>query len=103
MKIELEDGKYTLLQNDDGTGLRALRYGEEWRDLLGDNLVAALGHQIQDLTEDAVKQDDLIQKLLALLDLIDVQDDASLTKGRFDILLEYGEIIFGEEVSGRKQ
>ncbi len=49
MKIELADGKYTLLQNNDGTGLKALRHGEEWRDCCGDNLIAELGRRIEDL------------------------------------------------------
>jgi len=47
MDIKLAGGKYRLLQNGDGTGLRALRYGEEWRDLTGDNLVSELGHRIE--------------------------------------------------------
>lgn len=51
MDIRLADGKYRLLQNDDGTGLRALRYGEEWRDLTGDNLVSELGHRIEELED----------------------------------------------------
>jgi quercetin dioxygenase-like cupin family protein len=58
--------------------------------------------------EDAVskvmnEKQSLASKLLALLDLIEIQNDAGLASGRFDILEEYGEVEFGAEVSGRKQ
>jgi len=36
--LELENGKYTVYQEKQGS-LKALRYGEPWRDLCGDNLV----------------------------------------------------------------
>lgn len=41
IKLILEGGKYTLIQHDDGR-MECLRYGEPWRDLTGDHLVAAL-------------------------------------------------------------
>lgn len=47
MKLDLEDGKYTIL-SDDGR-MQALRYGEQWRDLTGDNLVGALVSRIEEL------------------------------------------------------
>jgi len=37
----LDGGKYTVVQHSDGR-LEALRYGETWRDLTGDNLFLAL-------------------------------------------------------------
>lgn len=37
MKHDFADGKYTVI-NDNGV-LKALRNGEEWRDLTGDNLI----------------------------------------------------------------
>lgn len=48
MKIELENGKYTYIL-DEVTGVQeVLRYGEPWRkdDLIGDNLVLAMAHEI---------------------------------------------------------
>lgn len=50
-KIELLDGKYTV-QHDNGTNFKALRYGEEWRDLTGDGLVLALVQRIEELQEE---------------------------------------------------
>jgi len=46
--IKLEDGKYEILQQDDGT-MTALRYGTPWRDLTGDKLILALVHLVDDL------------------------------------------------------
>ena len=48
-EIELCDGKYTIIYNDNPHEFKALRYGEEWRDLTGDNLVLALVNYISDL------------------------------------------------------
>lgn len=47
--ITVADGKYTLVM--DPGNFRALRYGEEWRDLCGDGLIMALGHEIETLRE----------------------------------------------------
>lgn len=54
-QIELEGGKYTVVGIEDGR-LRALRYGEEWRSLTGDNLVLCMAQEIRRLTEE---RDDL--------------------------------------------
>ena len=54
-RIELLDGKYTVVNElEEGGGFRALRYGEEWRNLNGDNLVLAMAYEIEELRE---KQD----------------------------------------------
>lgn len=52
MKSEIKvcDGKYTL-QHTNGVGLRCLRYGEPWRDLIGDELALALVQRIEALEE----------------------------------------------------
>ncbi|RLB77636.1 MAG: hypothetical protein DRH24_15905 [Deltaproteobacteria bacterium] len=44
--------KYTVVQDKDGR-LHALRNGEEWRDLVGDNLVLTMAQRIEAL-EDAL-------------------------------------------------
>lgn len=49
MKIELDDGKYTYV--NDAQGQRALRYGEPWRDLTGDNFVYCLAARIEELEQ----------------------------------------------------
>jgi hypothetical protein len=41
------DGKYTVVW--DTAGLRALRYGLPWRDLVGDKLVLAMAFEIDEL------------------------------------------------------
>lgn len=49
-KIELDGGKYTLIEKPTGTW-EALRYGEPWRDLVGDNLIHFLICKVQELEE----------------------------------------------------
>lgn len=48
-RIELADGKYTVIF-DEGR-LSALRYGEPWRDLTGDNLIYWMMVEIEQLRE----------------------------------------------------
>lgn len=49
-KIELCDGKYTVVDElNEGGRLYALRYGEEWRSLAGDQLVYAMFCEIERL------------------------------------------------------
>lgn len=51
-RIELYDDKYTVILTDNGKRFRALRYGEEWRDLSGDGMVLSMFYRIQELEED---------------------------------------------------
>lgn len=46
-KITICDGKYTLVYNHENGDFRALRYGKEWRDLIGDKLIFALFCEIR--------------------------------------------------------
>lgn len=49
-RLDLENGKYTIINNlHNGGALKALRYGEEWKDLPGDHLTLALMAVIEDL------------------------------------------------------
>jgi len=50
LKVTVCDGKYTVILPKDG-GLKALRYGEEWRDCCGDGLILALAQEIDTLRE----------------------------------------------------
>lgn len=43
-KIEL-DGKYTVVLTNNGGSFRALRYGEEWRDLTGDDMALSMFYE----------------------------------------------------------
>lgn len=47
--LEIYDGKYKVIVNNDEHTFKALRYGEEWRNLTGDNLVRAMFSEIQEL------------------------------------------------------
>ena len=49
-KLEFDDGKYTLILHDNYS-MDALRYGEPWRDLTGDNLVYCMLAEILRLQE----------------------------------------------------
>ena len=51
MKIELFGGKYTYCIDEDGANQRALRHGEPWRDLVGDNFVLAMAQEIEELQQ----------------------------------------------------
>lgn len=59
MEVNLEDGKYTVIfdQNETGVTFECLRYGEKWRDLLGDNLVYNMLVEIMRLKESLIKDD----------------------------------------------
>lgn len=48
LEVTIADGKYTVIQAENGA-LRALRYGEEWRDCCGDNLIYYLAAEVADL------------------------------------------------------
>ena len=64
-KIELSDGKYTVVNElGEGGGFKALRYGEEWRDLTGDNLVLAMYCEIEELREQLADMHDLLMEAL---------------------------------------
>lgn len=45
LKINFEDGKYTLIMHKGGT-VTALRYGHEWREFIGDKFIYLLARKI---------------------------------------------------------
>ena len=45
LRVDTNDGKYAVVQEADGK-LHALRYGEPWRELVGDNLVGTLAYDL---------------------------------------------------------
>ena len=50
LSVAVCDGKYTVVQDHNGY-LRALRYGETWRDCVGDGLILALAQEVDDLRQ----------------------------------------------------
>lgn len=51
--INLDEGKYTIVYDEtDSFPEKCLRYGEEWRNLAGDNLVFFLCERINELEEE---------------------------------------------------
>ena len=54
VNISICDGKYTVIQAPTGT-TRVLRYGEEWRDVTGDNVIGGLAWELQE-ARDRIKR-----------------------------------------------
>lgn len=61
-RVSVEDGKYTVVMQSDG-GLRALRYGEPWRDLTGDKFIYCLATELRDARQD---RDEVLEALREL-------------------------------------
>jgi len=53
-KIELCDGKYTVIYDLEKGISQCLRYGEPWRELCGDKMVLALFDRVVELEAEAV-------------------------------------------------
>ena len=56
LRVEVDE-KYTVIQDENGK-LYALRYGEPWRDLVGDNLILRMAQQLAEFkNRGGVKQE----------------------------------------------
>lgn len=55
LNVKVYDGKYTVVADEDMKNFRALRYGEEWQDLCGNNLVYCLAFELQE-ARDEIRQ-----------------------------------------------
>lgn len=66
MKIELDNGKYTYVFHPDGRQ-HALRYGQPWRDLLGDKFVYCMACKIEELESSLKKSDEALDSLVATI------------------------------------
>ncbi len=55
LKVSVYNDKYTVVQDSQGH-LRALRYGEEWRDCCGDGLILALAQEVDELRQQLRKE-----------------------------------------------
>lgn len=54
-RIDVCDGKYTIIYDFETGQSEALRYGEKWRDLCGDKMVLAMFDTIVELRERAAE------------------------------------------------
>lgn len=55
------DGKYRYIFNADGA--KALRHGEEWRDLTGDGLILALAQDLEEVREDRYRLAEMVMSI----------------------------------------
>ena len=61
VNISICDGKYTVIQAPTGT-TRVLRYGEEWRDVTGDNVIGGLWWELQEARDRIKRLEDRIHR-----------------------------------------
>lgn len=54
VNVTICDGKYTVIQEPTG-GTRVLRYGKEWRNVTGDNVISGLARELQEAREKIAK------------------------------------------------
>lgn len=67
MRVTVGEGKYTVVMGSDFK-LHALRYGQPWRDCVGDGLVLALAQEIRAL-RDRLELVEMTNRELALENL----------------------------------
>lgn len=48
-EINLDNGKYRVIEDLNNGVFKALRHGEEWRDLTGDKLILSLVNEVERL------------------------------------------------------
>ena len=68
VNISICDGKYTVIQAPTGT-TRVLRYGEEWRDVTGDNVIGGLAWELQEARDRIKRLEEAGDALYANCDL----------------------------------
>lgn len=104
LDVMVEDGKYRLIMSVDGR-LRALRYGEEWRDLCGDGLILALGQRIEELEADRDQARARLVGLEAALqqEHSDAVDMARVQNEMYDHQTKAFEVVSAERDQLRKQ
>jgi hypothetical protein len=56
MEATFGNGKYRVIFNEKTGELRALRYGEEWRELIGDKLILVMLQDYLELKETISKK-----------------------------------------------
>jgi hypothetical protein len=54
LKLKIND-KYTIVEDLPNGVFKATRHGEEWRNLVGDNLILSMAYKIEELQEELDK------------------------------------------------
>lgn len=74
VNISICDGKYTVIQAPTGT-TRVLRYGEEWRDVTGDNVIGGLAWELQEARDRIKRLEEALEGTVKwIVDLADSGD-----------------------------
>lgn len=68
MELSVDNGKYTFIFDEKTGNFEALRYGEEWRSLVGDGAVLALLQHAVDLESETAKARSLLVGVSSVLD-----------------------------------
>ena len=58
LRMDFDDRKYSVVADEDG--MRALRYGDPWRDLTGDKMIFSMLYEANQLRE---QRDELLKAL----------------------------------------
>lgn len=70
LRVDVDGGKYTVVMTQDGH-LHALRYGEPWRECVGDNLIGCMAGEIEELRE---HRDDLLAACEEIVRVFDQEE-----------------------------
>ena len=89
LQRRFDNGKYTVINNN-GL-LTALRYGAPWRDLTGDNLVAAMLHEVDRLHEVNTELLGALEYIVNTCPAIDPSGEDAHTHARYAIAKATGE------------
>jgi hypothetical protein len=90
IKIEI-DNKYTIIEDIENGTFKALRYGKEWRNLVGDNLIFALTYLVDDLQQENQHYKQALEEIVKLLDDLrssEIHDFPILVRGIIDRTLK---------------
>jgi hypothetical protein len=72
LRLQLEDGKYTIIQTEDGSSSLVLRYGDSWVDSLAmvpmGKMVLGMGYRIEELQENEKLLVGMLKDALWILD-----------------------------------
>ncbi|UUZ85636.1 hypothetical protein LJK88_20320 [Paenibacillus sp. P26] len=83
-KIKISD-KYEIVIDLENGLFEALRYGEKWRNLVGDNLLLSMAYEIQELKQRSVSR--------SINDLVNAAHQNAIDKGWHEEPRSFGEII----------
>jgi hypothetical protein len=82
MRVSVAGGKYTVVQDAAGK-LLALRYGEEWRDCVGDNLIRSLAAELDEARQWKAGIADLLREASDTVSASTLEEDISDTRRQY--------------------